>query len=469
MFPVSPVFRRAFLVLLTLPLQVTEAQFLQAPWAHADAIVARVKAPLIPPKDIDITAFGALGNGIADCSAAFRNAIDACRRDGGGRVVVPDGVYRTGPIRLVSRVELHLAGHAIIRFDPDPHRYLPLVLTRWEGVECMNYSSFVYAAGEQDIAITGTGTLDGGGNDSTWWWWSGKREFGWSTGKSQQGPARTRLMQMGQDGVPVDERKMGEGCYLRPGFIQIQRCSRVLIQGIRLINSPMWVVHPVLCDNVTVEDVHVESHGPNNDGCDPESCRDVVIQGCTFDTGDDCIAIKSGRNNDGRRLHTPSEEIVIQDCEFRDGHGAVTIGSEVSGGVRDIFARRCRIASPALYSALRIKTNAVRGGVVEQVYLRDISVSLVSRAAIDIDLLYEEGKNGDYLPIVRFISVDSMTVASCASAFSFVGYEESPLRQILLRKCVFAGVVNGYTVRNVGEFRAFLTTINGREFTPADE
>jgi polygalacturonase len=431
--------------------------------------VARVKAPSFLQKDIDVTSYGARGDGVADCSAGFRDAIEACRTGGGGRVDVPDGEYHTGPIRLRSGVELHLAGNAVIRFDTDPHRYLPPVFTRWEGVECMNYSPLIYAIGEENIAITGTGTLDGGGNDSTWWWWSGKKEFGWSEGKSQQKPGRTRLMQMGQDGVPVEERVMGEGGYLRPGFIQVYRCKRVLIRGIRIINSPMWVIHPVLCDHVTVDNVRVESHGPNNDGCDPESCRDVVIQGCTFDTGDDCIAIKSGRNNDGRRLHTPSEEIVIQDCVFQDGHGAVTIGSEVSGGARDIFVRRCRIASPVLYSALRIKTNAMRGGVVEQVYLRDISVSLVSRAAIDIDLYYEEGKNGDHLPIIRFISVDSMSVASCASAFSFVGYEESPLRHILLRKCHFAGVVNGCTVRNVGEFRAFQTTINGREFTPVEQ
>jgi len=231
----------------------------------------------------------------------------------------------------------------------------------------------------------------------------------------------------------------------------------------------MWVIHPVLCTGVLVENVTVFSHGPNNDGCDPESSRNVVIRGCTFDTGDDCIAIKSGRNNDGRRLHTPSENIVIQDCMFRDGHGAVTIGSEVSGGARGVYARRCSVESPILYNALRIKTNAVRGGTVEHVYVRDMTVRLVGRAAIDVDLFYEEGKAGAFLPTVQFISVESMSVASCDVAFNLVGYEEAPLRNILLRGCTFTGVQHGYKVHYVDGFQAPGTFINGKAFTPGGE
>jgi polygalacturonase len=229
----------------------------------------------------------------------------------------------------------------------------------------------------------------------------------------------------------------------------------------------MWVIHPVLCTGVIVENVLVSSHGPNNDGCDPESSRDVVIRGCTFDTGDDCIAIKSGRNNDGRRLHTPSENIVIQDCLFKDGHGGVTIGSEISGGVRGVYARRCSVASPILYNALRIKTNAVRGGTIEHVYVRGMSVRSVARAAIDVDLFYEEGRAGSFLPTVQFISVESMSVASCDRAFNLVGYEDAPLRHVLLRGCTFSGVKQGYNLRYVEDLQAAGTLINGTEFTPA--
>jgi polygalacturonase len=333
----------------------------------------------------------------------------------------------------------------------------------------MNYSPLIYAYAAGDVAITGKGTLDGGGSGSTWWPWSGKKEHGWKEGTPLQKAGRVRLFAMGEARVPVDSRSMGQGQFLRPNFIQMYRCSNMLISGVRIVNSPMWVIHPVVCTGVTVENVSVFSHGPNNDGCDPESSRDVVIRGCTFDTGDDCIAIKSGRNNDGRRLHTPSENIVIQDCMFKDGHGAVTIGSEISGGAHGIYARRCSVASPVLYNALRIKTNTVRGGTIEHIYVRDMSVRLVGRAAIDVDLFYEEGKSGTHLPVVQFISVESMSVAACDVAFNLVGCEESPLRHILLRGCTFAGVQHGYAVRHVDGLQAAGTFINGTEFIPAEQ
>ena len=461
--------RFAVAALWMIQVQCATSQFSVAPWDTAVAIVARSPVPVVPRTVLDVTRFGARGDGITDCSAAFRDAITACSAHGGGRVLVPPGVFRTGPIHLTSNIELHLSDSATIRFDPDPHKYLPAVRTRWEGVECMNYSPLIYAYEASNVAVTGNGTLDGGGTDSTWWPWSGKPAYGWTEGKPLQKQGRDRLFAMGEAGVPVDERVMGEGQFLRPNFIQMYRCRNVVIRGVRIIRSPMWIIHPVLCTGVLVENVYVFSHGPNNDGCDPESSRDVVIRGCTFDTGDDCIAIKSGRNNDGRRLHTPSENIVIQDCMFRDGHGAVTIGSEVSGGARGVYARRCSVESPILYNALRIKTNAVRGGTVEHVYVRDMTVRLVGRAAIDVDLFYEEGKAGAFLPTVQFISVESMSVASCDVAFNLVGYEEAPLRNILLRGCTFTGVQHGYKVHHVDGFQAPGTFINGKAFTPGGE
>ena len=195
----------------------------------------------------------------------------------------------------------------------------------------------------------------------------------------------------------------------------------------------------------------------------------MLIRGCSFNTGDDCIAIKSGRNADGRRLHTPSENIVVQDCAFRDGHGAVTIGSEISGGARNIFAERCTAESPVLYSALRIKSNAVRGGVIEDVYVRDIDVRLVDRAVVDIDLFYEEGKQGTFLPLVRRIGVERMSVDSCTVAFNLVGYEEAPLQEILLKDCDFRKVTKGYAVRDVRGLAALNSRINGKVLDPGKD
>src|SRR6185436_16915584 len=305
-------------------------------WGTASQILARVKPPEFPARDVDLRRHGAKGDGASDCSGAFRAAIDACHDAGGGRVVVPAGRFLTGAIRLRSNVNLHLSEGATIAFRPEAEAYLPLVLTRFEGVELMNYSPFVYALDERNVAITGRGTLDGQASAQQWW--------SWRTG---QAPSRTRLIQMAADGVPPEKRVFGDGTSrLRPNFVQPYRCENVLIEDVTVVNSPMWELHPVLCRNVIVRGVTINSHGPNNDGCDPESCRDVLIEKCTFDTGDDCIALKSGRNDDGRRLHTPIENVVIRDCDMRDGHGGVVIGSEISGGARNIFAEKCRMGSP---------------------------------------------------------------------------------------------------------------------------
>jgi len=201
----------------------------------------------------------------------------------------------------------------------------------------------------------------------------------------------------------------GDGSKLRPNFVQPYRCENVLIEGVTIVNSPMWEIHPVLCRNVTVRHVVINSHGPNNDGCDPESCRDVLIEACTFDTGDDCIALKSGRNEDGRRVNVPIEDVVVRGCIMKDGHGGVVIGSEASGGARHIYAERCWMNSPNLDRALRIKTNSVRGGYVEHVYMRDCVVGEVAEAVATVNLFYEEGDKGTFPPPVRDIELRNVT------------------------------------------------------------
>jgi polygalacturonase len=436
------------------PRAVTDA------WAEAASILARIVTPSFPARDFDVTSYGAVGDGTRDCTAAFRAAIAACNAAGGGRVVVPAGSFLTGAIRLKSGVNLHLATEAsVLRFNRDPRQYLPLVFSRWEGVELMNYSAFIYAFEERNIAVTGTGTLDGQAGDEHWWPWKGRQES--TAGSPNQNAARARLIEMGVKGVPVADRVFGEGSCLRPNFIQPYRCQNVLIDGVKIRNSPMWEIHPVLCTNVTVRGVDISSHGPNNDGCDPESCKDVLIERCTFDTGDDCIAIKSGRNEDGRRVNVPAENIIVRDCTMKDGHGGVVIGSEISGGARYVFAERCRMDSPHLDRALRIKSNSVRGGTVEHVYMRDVNVGEVAEAVVTINFFYEEGDAGKFPPIVRDVEVRNVTSRKSQYGLLLRGYAHDPVSDVRLVDCTFDGVEKPDVLEAVKDIVLTNVKVNG--------
>jgi len=224
----------------------------------------------------------------------------------------------------------------------------------------------------------------------------------------------------------------------------------------------MWELHPVLCRNVIVRGVKINSHGPNNDGCDPESCRDVLIEKCTFDTGDDCIALKSGRNDDGRRLHTPIENVVIRDCDMRDGHGGVVIGSEISGGARNIFAEKCRMDSPRLDRVLRFKNNAARGGLVERIAMRDVTVGEVAEAIVAADFYYEEGRNGAYAPILRDVDVRNVTSRKSKYALLLKGFAESPISNVRVADCRFDGVAEPDLLEGVRDLTLTNVTVNGR-------
>lgn len=448
------------------PRAVGTARNVGTGWDMVPSILARIRVPVFPARDFAITSYGAVGDGTTDCTEAFRRAIEACSAAGGGRVVVPAGRFLTGPIHLRSRVNLHVQRGATVAFTQDTKRYLPAVFTRWEGVELMNYSPLIYAWEAEDVAVTGEGTLDGQADRAHWWPWKGQREHGY-TGGPQQKPARDRLFAMAERGVPVAERVFGEGDYLRPQFIQPYRCRNVLIEGVTIRNSPMWEIHPVLCTNVTVRGVTIDTHGPNNDGCDPESCRDVLIENCYFDTGDDCIAIKSGRNADGRRLNVPAENIIVRGCQMKDGHGGVTVGSEISGGARNIFAERCRMDSPNLERALRIKTNAMRGGVIEHVYMRDCQIGRVENAVVSIDFFYEEGEAGAFRPTVSDIEVRNVTVERTEYALYLRGFTGAPIRDVRIIDTDFRRVARPNVTQNVEGLAMTNVRINGALAAPA--
>lgn len=427
-------------------------------WDDYDYVLSRIQAPTFPAKDFPITDFGAQPGGF-DNTGAIAQAIAACHAAGGGRVVVPAGEWHTTAIELKSNVNLHVAKGATLRWIFAPEKY-PIVFTRWEGVELMNISPFIYAFEQENIAITGEGTLDGGADWDNWWSWN-KKEPGKVT---KQKAARDRLIQMGETNVPVAQRVFGPADHLRPNFIQPYRCKNILIEGVRIIRSPMWEIHPVLSRNITVRGVHIATHGPNNDGCDPESSRDILIEDCVFDTGDDCIAIKSGRNNDGRRLNVPSENIVIRNSKMLDGHGGVVLGSEISGGVRNVFIENCEMDSPNLDRALRFKNNAVRGGVLENVFMRHVRVGRVGEAVLTIDFLYEEGANGKFQPIVRNVQIDHVTSSASPRGLFVRGIPGGVIDRIRISNSTFNDLTLPEVVENAGS-----VTFTNVTFSPKDK
>lgn len=452
------------LIVIGLILTIPHCGGSQAGWDQVPKILEKINPPQFADNEFNIRKYGAVGNGEVMCTAAFKEAIDACHQAGGGKVIVPEGVYLTGAIQLKDNVNLHVAQNAKILFSQDPQDYLPMVFTRFEGMECMNYSPFIYAFGKKNIAITGQGILDGNADRDHWWPWKGRKEYGWEEGDPNSNQAKEKLRQMVADGVPVEDRKFGEGSCLRPNFIQLYKSKNILIKDITLHNSPMWQIHPVLSENITVKNVNIESHGPNNDGINPESCTNVLIKDSYFDTGDDCIAIKSGRNRDGRRIGVPSKNIVVQDCRMKDGHGGVVMGSEMSGGIENVYAEDSKMDSPNLERVLRIKTNSLRGGYVRNVYFRNIEVGEVSDAVVRINFrygIYADPEKGDYLPTVENINVDNINSEKSTYGLYLIGYEKSPIKNIKIKNSKFNGVEQGNKIQHVENLHTENFYING--------
>jgi polygalacturonase len=415
-------------------------------WSQVSEILARIAPPKFPARDFVITSFGAVADGKMDSSPAIRQALDACAEAGGGRVVVPAGEFFTGPIHLKSNVDLHLATHAVLKFSTNVNAYLPAVFTRFEGTECYNFSPFIYALGQTNIAVTGDGMLDGQADESNWLAWVRKqtRAERWRNWvlrpvrlEKKHTSARAKLMKLAAGNVPVERRRFGVGDQLRPDFIEFIRCQNVLIEGVKIRRSPMWELHPLLCTNVTVRGVDIVSHGANNDGCDPESCRDVLIEKCQFDTGDDCIAIKSGRNNDGRRVGVPSVNLVIRDCTMRDGHGGVTIGSEISGSCSNVFVENCTMSSTNLNCVLRLKSNATRGGVLQNIFMRNVTIGQVKDSVLQIDFLYEEGTNGGFKPVARNVAMENIRVAKTPRVLNVRGFPGAEISGVRIYNSTF--------------------------------
>ncbi len=417
-----------------------------------------IQLPKFGNNDIVITKTGAKTDAKAEKNQkAIQKAIDKCAKKGGGKVIVPAGQrFKTGAITLKSHVNLVIEQGAVLEFVFQPELY-PIVETAWEGLDCYNLSPCIYANGTTDIALSGKGTVDGGGNRQTWWPWNGATKHGWTEGvKSQKDGGRARLLQNGEDGIPMKingkpnpQRTFTENDRLRPQLVNFVNCERILIEDVTLLSSPFWVIHPLKSTDITVRGVHINNDGPNGDGCDPESCNRVLIENCYFNTGDDCIAIKSGRNRDGRERAMPSKNIIIRNCEMKNGHGGVVIGSEISGGCTNVFAHDCVMDSPNLDRVLRIKTNSCRGGIIENINMKNVKVGQCGESVLKINLDYEPKEiccRGNY-PTVRNVYMENVTCEKSKYGVQIIGLEEDTyVYDIFVKNCKFNGVKDGNTI-----------------------
>lgn len=430
-------------------------------------ILSHIHFPRIPSVTVNGAERGILPDTGENLRKPLQNAIDALSAQGGGCLALPAGVYRTGALRLKSGVELCLESpQTLLQFvSDDLEANYPLELSHWEASPCWNFSALLYARGEHDMAVTGPGVLDGGAGQEHWWNWHHQVEQSWSADKPDfQQRDRMELRRMNMDGVPVRERRFGPGHYLRPNFVQFLRCERVLLSGFTLCRSPMWQINPVYCRGVIVDGVTMRSHGPNNDGCDPESCDGVWIKNCVFDTGDDCISLKSGRDRDGREANAPCAHILIEDNHFADGHGGIALGSEMSGGIHSVLACGNRFSSPNLTYALRLKTNARRGGFVERVMLCDSVMERVHGAAVHGTMLYEDGRNGGYLPVFRDITVENITARGGDYGIFLEAFPEVPITGLTLRNIRIDGVRRELRGMNWKDAVVENVEINGKRF-----
>ena len=434
------------------------------PWKMAEEIIARVVPPNFADRVFPIVDFGAKSDDL-DSTSAFRHAINACHVAGGGRVLVPSGRFHTGPIHLKSNVNLHLAEGATVEFIPDEHLYLPVVRSAYEGNELMGYSPLLYAFEAENIALTGRGTFYGHGEAPFWSEECIRRLHQRHDGR--------RLAQMGEENLPIESRVFGSDCALRPNMLQFLYCRNVLIEGLTFKNSPMWMLHPFACNNIALRGVTLCNSAVNGDGFDPESCRDVLVQDCIFQTRDDCIALKSGRDAEGRHRGLPTENVVVERCQLapapsiEHSRNGFAVGSEIAGGARNVFVRNCTITGRG--TGIIIKSNTDRGGVVENIHFRDIEIADTVGRGMDcaVKLIMNYGKrplDGPHPPTFRNISFERVQASQAQTAFFAEGVPASIIRDIRLKDCSFAAGSEQFMLNNTEPPILEQVTLNGKPF-----
>ncbi len=382
-----------------------------------------------------------------DARPAIQAALNAAAMDGGGTVRLEPGDWRCdGPLQLRSATTLHLDHGARLTFTPDPALYLPLVLTRWEGTDCWNYSPLLYALHAHDVAITGAGVIDGRAGDVFGPW------------RDRQAPAQQRLRAMGADATPVAQRVFGAGHFLRPDFLQLLGCDGVTISGVTFVDSPFWVIHPTYCRNVRVSGVTVRSPRLNNDGVDPDSCTDVVIDRCTFETGDDAVAIKSGRDADGWRVARPTMGVVIRDCRMPQAHNGIAIGSEMSGSVRHVHIADCVMGKVG--SALYFKANLDRGGTVGDITVQNVEVTS-AETLLHFTTAYHSYRGGNAVPTFRDFSIRDVRCTQAEIGLAAIGAPTAPLQRVHIDGLHITSAKTPAHIQHVRGLRLSDVVVNG--------
>lgn len=384
--------------------------------AEALAIVRQIRTPTFPLRDrtLDVRALATP----SDARSVIQDAIDEFARDGGGTIHLAAGEWSIlGPLRLKSNIRLHLEENANLIFSDDPDHYLPPVLTRWEGTETFGYSPFIYSYQAHNVAITGAGSVSVRSSSPPRW-------------RSFEALNQWELRRSGRSGEPVHERVHDSDGALAPSLIQFFGCSSVLVEGITTADAPFWGIHLVYSHDVTIRDVTVRSTRVNNDGIDVDSSDHVLIERCVFETGDDCVAVKSGRDHDGRTIGNPSEAVVIRNCTMKEGKSAaLALGSEMSGGIRGVYLYDCVMRR--VDTVIDVKSNLDRGGVVERVRAWNLSVD-ESDTFFEVTTVYHGYSGAHFVPTIRDIAIADVTVGNAKLGIQIKGAAESPVTDIYL-------------------------------------
>ena len=410
-------------------------------------ILNYITEPTFKDADYNILDFGAVADGQTDSHDAIIEAIKTCSNNGGGRVIVPAGKFYTRTsIILQSNVNLHLEEGSEIIFSENPKDYLPPVLTTWEGTELFNYCPLVYAYHLTNVAITGKGTLNGNATN------------GFATMRPQNSQMQSDIRQMGIDQIPVKDRYFEESI-LPPNMVQFFGCRNILVEGITICDSPFWTIHPVFCDNVTVRGVTINSFNLNNDGCDPEYTTNVLIEDCVFNTGDDSIAIKAGRDQDSWRIGQKTRNIIIRNCDFNSICNGLCIGSEMGGGVENVYMYNVRIGKCG--NGIYFKSNLDRGGFIKNVWVKDITCETVS-STIRFETNYHGARGGYYPALFSDFLIQDVTCGEAVNyGFYAVGIENHPLKNITLKNVTIEKTPLAYVLKNAENVVCENVSMNG--------
>ena len=384
----------------------------------------------------NVLQYGVVGDGVSKNTQAIQKLIKIVTEKGGGTVFFPAGVYVTGSIHLESNITLFLDNGAVLKFSQDFNDYLPMVQSRWEGTEVINFSPQIYAYGAENIAIRGRGMIDGQG--ATWWEYRTRYEK--NPGADEKNgifPWQKEFVEKNKNTSSwyfwADKRGDMPAPFLRPPMIQPVECKNILIEGISIKNPPFWTINPVYCENVTIDGVTITNpaESPNTDGINPDACRYVHISNCHISVGDDCITIKSGRDADGRRVGRACENITITNCTMLDGHGGVVIGSEMSGGVSKVTISNCVFEGTD--RGIRLKSMRGRGGIVEDIRVNNIVMNNIGQEAITLNMFYNQTSEepiSERTPCFRNLHFSDITVSNSKQAGMLLGLPEMPIENI---------------------------------------